>query len=40
MTQKIVIDGALLHPAKGKADVIAVTNEFMGDSQIEVYFEI
>ena len=31
VTQKIVIDGALLHPAKGKADVIAVTNEFMGD---------
>ena len=31
MSQKIVIDGALLHPAKGKADVIAVTNEFMGD---------
>ena len=30
-TQEIVIDGALLHPAKGKADVIAVTNEFMGD---------
>lgn len=31
VTQKIVIDGALLHPAKGRADVIAVTNEFMGD---------
>lgn len=31
VTQKIVIDGALLHPAKGKADVIAVANEFMGD---------
>lgn len=31
VTQKIVIEGALLHPAKGKADVIAVTNEFMGD---------
>lgn len=31
VTQKIVIDGALLHPAKGKADVIAMTNEFMGD---------
>ena len=31
VTQKIVIDGALLHPAKGMADVIAVTNEFMGD---------
>lgn len=31
VTQKIVIDGALLHPAKGKADVIAVTNEFMGE---------
>ena len=31
VTQKIVIDGALLHPAKGKADVIAVTNEFVGD---------
>ena len=31
VTQKIVIDGALLHPAKGKADVIAVTNKFMGD---------
>ena len=31
VTQKIIIDGALLHPAKGKADVIAVTNEFMGD---------
>ncbi len=31
VTQKIVIDGALLHPAKGNADVLAVTNDFMGD---------
>jgi beta-glucosidase len=30
-TQEIVIDGALLHPAKGNADVLAVTNDFMGD---------
>jgi len=30
-TQEIVIDGALLHPAKGNTDVLAVTNDFMGD---------
>ena len=30
-TQEIVIDGTLLHPAKGNADVLAVTNDFMGD---------
>ena len=30
-TQEIVIDGALLHPAKGNADVLAVTNDFMCD---------
>ena len=30
-TQEIVIDGALLYPAKGNADVLAVTNDFMGD---------
>ena len=30
-TQEIVIDGSMLHPAKGNADVLAVTNDFEGD---------
>ena len=30
-TQEIVIDGSVLHPAKGNADVLAVTNDFEGD---------
>lgn len=34
-TQKIVIDGALLHSGKGNADVLAVTNDFMGDFEVK-----
>ncbi len=30
-TQEIVIEGTMLHPAKGNADVLAVTNDFEGD---------
>ena len=30
-TQEIVIDGSMLHPAKGNANVLAVTNDFEGD---------
>ena len=30
-TQEIMIDGSMLHPAKGNADVLAVTNDFEGD---------
>lgn len=33
-TQKIVIDGSVLNPAKGRADVVAVTNDFMGDFEV------
>lgn len=34
-TQRIVIDGSLLHPVKGNADVLAVTNDFMGDFEVK-----
>ena len=30
-TQEIVIEGTMLHPAKGNADVLAVTNDFEDD---------
>ena len=30
-TQEIVIEGTMLYPAKGNADVLAVTNDFEGD---------
>lgn len=33
-TQKIVIDGSVLNPVKGRADVVAVTNDFMGDFEV------
>lgn len=33
-TQEIVIDGSLLHPARGNADVLAVTNDFLGDFNV------
>ena len=30
-TGVVVIDGSLLHPAKGNTDVVAITNDVMGD---------
>mgnify|MGYP004462758953 CR=1 FL=1 len=33
-TQEIVIGGSVLHPARGNADVLAVTNEFLGDFNV------
>ena len=34
-THEIVIDGALLHPAKGNADVVAVRTDFVGDFNVK-----
>ena len=30
-TQEMVVDGSLLHPAKGNTDILAVTNDYMGE---------
>ncbi|MDD7219512.1 MAG: glycoside hydrolase family 3 C-terminal domain-containing protein [Clostridia bacterium] len=35
-SEEIVIDGSLLHPAKGKADVFFIINDHMGDFTMEM----
>lgn len=34
-TQEIVVDGSLLHPAKGNTDILAVTNDYMGEFTVK-----
>lgn len=34
-TQEMVVDGSLLHPAKGNTDILAVTNDYMGEFTVK-----
>ena len=34
-TQEMVVDGSLLHPAKGTTDILAVTNDYMGEFTVK-----
>ena len=34
-TQEMVVDGRLLHPAKGNTDILAVTNDYMGEFTVK-----
>lgn len=34
-TQEMVMDGSLLHPAKGNTDILAVTNDYMGEFTVK-----
>ena len=34
-TQEMVVDGSLLHPAKGNSDILAVTNDYMGEFTVK-----
>lgn len=34
-TQEMVVDGSLLHPAKGNIDILAVTNDYMGEFTVK-----
>ena len=34
-TQEMVVDGSLLHPTKGNADILAVTNDYMGEFTVK-----
>ncbi len=35
-TQEMVVDGSLLHPAKGNTDILAVTNDYMGEFTVKI----
>ena len=34
-TQEMVVDGSLLYPAKGNTDILAVTNDYMGEFTVK-----
>ena len=34
-TQEMMVDGSLLHPAKGNTDILAVTNDYMGEFTVK-----
>ena len=34
-TQEMVVEGSLLHPAKGNTDILAVTNDYMGEFTVK-----
>ncbi len=34
-TQEMVVDGSLLHPVKGNTDILAVTNDYMGEFTVK-----
>ena len=34
-TQEMVVDGSLFHPAKGNTDILAVTNDYMGEFTVK-----